>query len=181
MAHMSAAIVDQAQKKPSPRIPTAACPSARCHGVPRGFVQSAAALRMTVSTLAQGGAAAQPATWHLVGEPQRHGCVSGSRATLTGVAARAQRIRRKEVQQQQPRLVMRAVAAAKSAAPVHRRRPPGCLKMRCNAYDAGCAIYWAKENGKLVVASEYVSGMLREEMRGSAARRACGGVEGLCA
>mmetsp|Transcript_85119 Transcript_85119/g.214607 ORF Transcript_85119/g.214607 Transcript_85119/m.214607 type:complete len:611 (-) Transcript_85119:351-2183(-) len=132
------------------------------------FVQSVPALRAHTPVLAKGGVVTQPFTLNMVGAPesQEPGRILGSCATLAVVAAGAQRARRSKAQQQRPRLVMRAVAMAESVVPLTGCTLQAAMKMCCDTSGAGYAIYWANENGKLVVAGDYVSDARKEELKG---------------
>jgi hypothetical protein len=65
-------------------------------------------------------------------------------------------------------LALRAVAVATTAKPTPLTGDTlqASLKMRCDNSGAGYAIYWANENGKLVVAGDYTTDGRREELKG---------------
>jgi hypothetical protein len=69
----------------------------------------------------------------------------------------ARRVRPSKVQQRRLRLALRAVAQAERVVPLTGDTLRASLKMRCDTSGGVYAIYWANENGKLVVAGDYVT------------------------
>jgi len=94
-------------------------------------------------------------------EPQATGYGYGLGCTILAVAAAgAQRARQRRTQhQQRPRLTaLRAAAGvADNVVPLTGCTLQASLKMRCDTSGATYSIYWANENGKLVVAGSYVT------------------------
>lgn len=133
------------------------------------FAHSSPALRSPARVSPRGGAAA-PAKlaapiFDGASEPRARGYGPGFSAALAAVAVGARRVRPSKVQQRRPRLALRAVAKAEPAPPLTGTTLQAALKMRCDTSGAVYAIYWANENGKLVVAGDYVPDARRAALK----------------
>jgi len=89
--------------------------------------------------------------------PQARGYGPGFSAALVAMVVGARRVRPSKVQQRRLRLALRAVAQAERVVPLTGDTLRASLKMRCDTSGGVYAIYWANENGKLVVAGDYVT------------------------
>lgn len=135
------------------------------------FVQSVPSLDLPVPCLAQR-ANAQVSAPNLVGayESQATGYGLGCCTILAVAAAGAQRARQRGAQRKQrPLLALRAVAVAdkvvEKVVPLTGCTLQAALKMRCDTSGAGYSIYWANENGKLVVAGCYITEARKAELK----------------
>jgi len=124
------------------------------------FVQSVPALRAHAMMAARSAATAPVLAPNLDSTTESQASGNGLLccATFAVAAAGTQRARRsKAPKQYRPRLALRAVAVAEKVVPLTGCTLQAALKMRCDTSGAGYAIYWANENGKLVVAGDYIT------------------------